>query len=92
MIGRIILLVTIISNTPMQAVMPSSCTIGISISMITAKPSALVSSATAPGTPPISRAQIVRLLSETGRCAMESQCTQAIGALRGTACVANTWA
>ena len=44
------MLVTIISSTPVQAVMPSSRTIGMSISMITAKPSALVSSATAPGT------------------------------------------
>ena len=39
----------IISSTPRQAVTPSSCTIGMSISMITMKPSALVSSATVPG-------------------------------------------
>ena len=39
----------IISSTPMQAVTPSSCTIGIAISMITMNPSALVTSATVPG-------------------------------------------
>ncbi|MNO81220.1 hypothetical protein D3C76_724530 [compost metagenome] len=49
MIGSISLLVTIISITPMQAVTPSSCTMGMSISMITAKPRAFISSARAPG-------------------------------------------
>ena len=49
MIGSIILLVMIISRTPMQAVTPSSCTMGMSISMITANPSAFISSARAPG-------------------------------------------
>ncbi|MND96562.1 hypothetical protein D3C80_888590 [compost metagenome] len=49
MIGSISLLVMIISITPMHAVTPSSCTIGMSISMITAKPKAFISSANEPG-------------------------------------------
>ncbi|MPN29173.1 hypothetical protein SDC9_176624 [bioreactor metagenome] len=47
--GRNTLLVMIISSTPRQAVTPSSCTIGMSMSMITMKPRALVSSASVPG-------------------------------------------
>jgi len=47
--GSMILLVMIISITPMQAVTPNSCTMGISISMITPKPRAFISSASAPG-------------------------------------------
>ncbi|MNN78336.1 hypothetical protein D3C81_1948850 [compost metagenome] len=39
----------IISITPMQAVTPSSCTIGMSISMITPKPKAFISNAREPG-------------------------------------------
>ncbi|MNM84947.1 hypothetical protein D3C81_970520 [compost metagenome] len=49
MIGSISLLVMIISITPMHAVTPSSCTIGMSISMITAKPRAFISNANDPG-------------------------------------------
>ncbi|MNY32698.1 hypothetical protein D3C86_1669290 [compost metagenome] len=49
MIGSIILLVTIISITPRQAVTPSSWTMGMSISMITAKPTAFISRASEPG-------------------------------------------
>ncbi len=49
MMGNIILLVMIISNTPRQAVMPSSRTMGISICMMTMNPRALVTNATVPG-------------------------------------------
>ena len=49
MIGSISLLVMIISITPMHAVTPSSCTMGISISMITPKPNAFISNASEPG-------------------------------------------
>ncbi|MNE23958.1 hypothetical protein D3C80_1172310 [compost metagenome] len=49
MIGNISLLVMIISITPIQAVTPSSCTIGMSISMITPKPKAFISNAREPG-------------------------------------------
>ena len=48
-IGSSILLVTIIHATPSEAVMPSSRTMSIGISMITAKPSTLVRSASVPG-------------------------------------------
>ncbi len=48
-IGSSILLVTIIHATPREAVMPSSLTMSMGMSMITAKPSTFVSSANVPG-------------------------------------------
>ena len=75
MIGRIILLVTIISSTPMQAVMPSSWTIGMSMNMITAKPSALVSSATAPGMNSLRKA-VCEALTASAPCT--TSCRQAL--------------
>src|SRR3989344_3790529 len=47
--GSMSLLVMIISITPMQAVTPSSWTMGISIIMITANPRAFISKAREPG-------------------------------------------
>ncbi|MNF53423.1 hypothetical protein D3C85_745820 [compost metagenome] len=67
MIGSISLLVTIISITPMQAVTPSSWTIGMSINMITAKPRAFISNAREPG---------MKMLQKAARAA----CTESLPA------------
>ena len=81
MIGSIILLVKIISKPPIQAEIPSSRTIGISISMITPKPSALVTSASAPGMKILQQATLAASL---GSRPLNSSCFQAL--LICTAC------